>query len=201
MVSKKTMHRYRNFQEKFITLTNASDRQLGDNILQKGSPIAFFSRVLNKAQKKYTTIDKEILSIMEMLKEFRTILYGQIIKIHTDHKNLTYQGTQHSQRVLRHRLLFEEYGVKIKYIPGKQKCGRWCPIQITNHTYSNAKSTTRKLCDWKNIECPVDFEILQKEQQKANITREEITLKKTKQGRKKIMAPKNHKIQSSNGIM
>ena len=46
------MLRYPYFQDKFIIQTGASDIQLGAIISQKGSPIAFFARVLNKEQSK-----------------------------------------------------------------------------------------------------------------------------------------------------
>ena len=114
------MLRYLDFQDKFIIHTDSSDIHLGATISQKGSPIAIFSKVLSKAQSNYTTTDKELLSIVEMLKELCTISCQQIIEVHTNNKNLTYQGTQHSQCVLRHRLLLEEYGVKSKYIPGNK---------------------------------------------------------------------------------
>jgi hypothetical protein len=40
-------------------------------IMQDGTPITFYSRKLNLAQ--YTTIEKELLSVVETLKIFRTI--------------------------------------------------------------------------------------------------------------------------------
>ena len=56
---------------------------------------------------------------METLKEFRNILLGQIIKVHTDHKNLVHESElKTSQRVMRWRLLLEEFGPEIVYIKG-----------------------------------------------------------------------------------
>ena len=51
-------------------------------ISQKGRPIAFYSRKLNSAQVNYTT-ERELLSIVETLKEFRNIIKGQKIRVYT----------------------------------------------------------------------------------------------------------------------
>ena len=80
---------YPNFSEEFVIHTDASHTQLGAVISQNKRPIAFYSRKLKLEQTRYTTTESELLSIVEMLKEFRNILLGQKIVIHTDHKNLT----------------------------------------------------------------------------------------------------------------
>jgi hypothetical protein len=56
--------------------------------MQNDRPRAFYSRKLNSAQKRYTTVKQELLSIVETLKEFKNILLGQKLIAHTDHKNL-----------------------------------------------------------------------------------------------------------------
>lgn len=78
-------------------------------------PIAFFSRKLNPAQRNYTVGDKEHLSIVETLLEYRTTLLGCIIIAFTDHRNLT---SKKSQRVARWELITEEYGCKIFHRAG-----------------------------------------------------------------------------------
>ena len=60
------------------------------------------------------------MSIVETLKEFRNILVGQHIIVYTDHNNLTYT-TQNSERVMRWRLLIEEYSPKLVYLDGTKK--------------------------------------------------------------------------------
>ena len=86
--------------------------------MQEGKPIAFYSRKLNPAQSRYTTTERELLSIVEALKEFRNILLGQKIIIHTDHQNLIHNSFT-SDRVMRWRLYLEEHSPEIKYIKGE----------------------------------------------------------------------------------
>jgi hypothetical protein len=62
---------YPNFNKTFEIHTDASKVQLGTCISQEGQPVAFYSRKLNPAQTRYTTIERELLSIVETLKEFR----------------------------------------------------------------------------------------------------------------------------------
>ena len=51
-------------------------------------PLAFFSRKLKDPQTKYSITELELLSIVECLKEFKSMLWGQSIKLYTDHKKI-----------------------------------------------------------------------------------------------------------------
>ena len=102
----------------YCTHNDASKLKLGAVVSQKGEPIAFYSRNMNSAQQNYTTTEKELLSIVETLKEFCNILLGHHITVYTDHKNLTYKHFN-TERVMRWRLILEEFGPELKYIKGE----------------------------------------------------------------------------------
>ena len=118
IISKETLLAYPDFSKPFIIHTDASHTQLGAVISQDGKPIAFYSRKLKPEQTRYTTTERELLSIVETLKEFRNILLGHRIIIHTDHKNLTCKNFN-TERVMRWRLILEEFGPELHYIKGE----------------------------------------------------------------------------------
>ena len=55
---------------------------------------------------------------MAALKDFRNILLGHQITVYTDHKNLTYNVFD-TERVMRWRLILEEFGPELRYIKGE----------------------------------------------------------------------------------
>ena len=86
LIAKETLLAYPDFDKKFTILhTDASDFQLGTVIMQEGKLLAFYSWKLTTAQRNYTTTEKELLSIVGTLKEFRNILLGYEIEVFTDH--------------------------------------------------------------------------------------------------------------------
>ena len=91
MIGREVLLGYPDFNAMFEIDTDASKLQVGAVISQKGKPIALYSRKMNSAQQNYTTTEKELLSVVENLKEFRNILLGHQITVYTDHKNLTYK--------------------------------------------------------------------------------------------------------------
>jgi hypothetical protein len=104
----------------FHHFTDASNHQLRAVIMQDRKPIAFYSQNLNTAQKRYTTNerDRELLSAIEICKEYKNILLGYPIIVFTNHKDNNFNGPKPSDLILRWLSILEEYGVSFEYIPG-----------------------------------------------------------------------------------
>jgi hypothetical protein len=87
-IAKDVVLAYPDYSKVFEIYTDASRKQLGAVITQDNRPIAFFSWKLSDAQRKYSVTKIELLAIVKTLKEFKGILWGQNIKVFTDHANL-----------------------------------------------------------------------------------------------------------------
>jgi hypothetical protein len=61
---------YLDHNKRFDVYTDASYFQLGACIIQQRRPVAYFSQKLTKSQKNYTTMEKEMLSIVATFEEF-----------------------------------------------------------------------------------------------------------------------------------
>ena len=108
MVSAETMISDPDWKLPFTVHSNASDKKLGAAISQNNKPIAFFSRELIKPQLNYTTTKKELLAIVECLKQFRGIIFGYEINVLSYHKNMVFSATlSESQKVMRWQLILK----------------------------------------------------------------------------------------------
>jgi hypothetical protein len=110
---------YPDYSKVFEIYTDASSKQLGAVITQDNRPIAFFSWKLSNTQRKYSDTKIQLLAIVEILKEFEGMLWGQNIKVFTDHANLLRDALGlTSDQVYQWRLLLDEYGPEVVYIKG-----------------------------------------------------------------------------------
>ena len=188
MVTEEVFLTYPDWSKPFDIHTDASDKQLGAVISQNAKPIAFFSRRLSKSQRNYTTTEKELLSIVECLKQFRNILFGYEINVYSDHKNLVYEATlSESQRVMRWRLLLEEFGPNIIHIAGVDNivADTLSRLKSNNVEEDEIESTDTKVKELfanrrvRSIQAdfPLEKKLLREEQQKE-LKKRNSTLKK-----------------------
>lgn len=117
-----------NFNETFIIICDASTSGLGGVLAQirnnEELPVAYASRVLNRAERNYSTYERELLGIVwSVTNAFRPFVYGQKFIINTDHKALITIFNSNlgfaNARITRWKLKLSEYNFKIVYRPGK----------------------------------------------------------------------------------
>ena len=180
---------YPDFSKTFEIHTDASATQLGAVISQEGNPIAFYSRKLNPAQTRYTTTERELLAIVETLKEFKNILLGQSIRVYTDHKNLTYDSFN-TDRVMRWRLILEEYGPELIYVKGQNNIvadalsrldlKKESILESTQSTMNMAEIFGLDSSDHDDTALPIQFKNILLHQQKDKKLLKEFTHSKCK---------------------
>ena len=80
------------FSKPFILDTDASDLAIGSVLSQKidgkERVVAYASRTLTKAERKYCVTRKELLALVYFVKYFRHYLYGREFIVRTDHGSL-----------------------------------------------------------------------------------------------------------------
>ncbi len=118
-IAREVVLAYPDYSKVFKIYTDTSSKQVGAVITQENRPIVFFSWKLSTTQHKHIVTKIELLAIVETLKEFKGMLWGQSIKVYTDHTNIIRDAqSMTSDQVYQWRLLLEEYGPKIYGIKG-----------------------------------------------------------------------------------
>lgn len=129
---------YPDFSEEnqFVLHTDASGYALGAILSNSnGKPVAYASRSLNKGEKNYPTIEKELLAIVWGVKHFRPYLYGRSFKVVTDHRPLLYLFNMKdpSSRLIKFRLALEEYDFCVEYLKGTDNAAADALSRLTLH--------------------------------------------------------------------
>jgi hypothetical protein len=68
--------------------TDASATGLGAVLLQNNRPVMYVARLLMDAEKRYSTIEKELLALVFALKQCHFYTFGRPVTIMTDHRSL-----------------------------------------------------------------------------------------------------------------
>ena len=88
---------------------------LGQRIGNKPYVICYASRTLNAAQMKYTTTEKELLTIIFSLDKFRSYLLNSKVVMFSNHAALKYllKKQDAKPRLVRWMFLLQEFVIKI----------------------------------------------------------------------------------------
>jgi len=89
---------------------------LGQRIDKKPYVIYYASKTLNNAQMNYTTIEKELLTVVFACKTFRSYLVGSLVVVFSDHAALKdlLSKKDSKARLVRWILLLQEFDITIK---------------------------------------------------------------------------------------
>lgn len=89
-------------------------------------PVAYASRTLSAAEKRYSQLEKEALAIIFAVRKFHDYIYGRKFVLHSDHKPLQFLLSESKQvpllassRIQRWAIALSAYNYVIQYKPGK----------------------------------------------------------------------------------
>lgn len=140
-----------------VLMVDASDTAIGAALQQVTKdglePLGFFSKKLSPAETRYSTYDRELLSIYRAILYFQYFVEGRQFVVYTDHKPLTHAFQQKSDkaspRQLRHLDLIGQFTTDIRHISGKE------------NVVADALSRVNEI----SMPCTIDYEELAKAQE------------------------------------
>ena len=129
VLSDKTLLAYLGSPPSVLTLTtDASSTAIGAALHETNDkethPIAFFSKKLSEAQRKYSTFDRELLAAHLAILHFRTYIEARCVTLFTDHRPLVMafnsKSPAKSDRQQRHLATLTEFLRDIQYLKGDE---------------------------------------------------------------------------------
>ncbi|KAK3018425.1 hypothetical protein RJ639_003446 [Escallonia herrerae] len=108
------------FEDSFEVHTDASDFALGGVLMQEGHPVAYESRKLNEAERRYTTHEKELLAVVHCLRIWRHYLLGSSFIVQTDNTAVSHFLSQSklTSKQARWQELLAEFNFMLEYRAG-----------------------------------------------------------------------------------
>lgn len=113
------------FSKDFIIVTDASGTALGAAVYQLINDdlklITFASMHLSKAERRYSTTERELLPLVWSAKLFRHYIFGRKFKFITDHKPLVTlrKVKEKTGRIARLFAKLQEFDFDLEYVSGK----------------------------------------------------------------------------------
>ena len=118
--------KFPDYSKDFIISTDASGVGLGCCLSQlddkgKEKPLSFASRMLSKAERNYSTIEREALAVTWALSKFRTTVFGYPLIIKVDQLPLVqiFKSKDLNNKLARWAMKVNSFNPQFIYIPGK----------------------------------------------------------------------------------
>lgn len=139
----------------FYVTTDASGSAIA-GILSQGDPpndrpLQYYSRVLSEVEKRYSTIEREALAIVDSIHFFRNYLTGKPFVVITDHQPLChlFAKKKTSLRLHRFRAQLMDMSFKVLYRAGRLNAPAVC---LSRDIAENAALTIPEVLKLHNIE-------------------------------------------------
>jgi hypothetical protein len=104
------------FAVPFMIETNACDVSIGAILSQRGYPLAYVSRALGPHNRGLSVYEKEYLSILLAIQQWRPSLQLAEFIIRTDHKNLTHLMDQRLHTDWQRKVLTKLMGLQYRVV-------------------------------------------------------------------------------------
>ena len=111
------------FEKPFDLFVDGSQQGLGVILSQEGKVIAYASRTLTKAEKKYCPTEIECLAVLWGIEKFRCYLEGYSFNVITDHSSLRWLDNLKDPcgRLGRWAVRLQQYDYKVIHRKGKDQ--------------------------------------------------------------------------------
>nr|XP_027219647.1 uncharacterized protein LOC113811983 [Penaeus vannamei] len=127
---------------------NASQDGVGAVLMQETDgeiyPVAYHSRKLKSAERNYSTVEKELLAVVDGIKKYYFYLYGDKFLLETDHMPLESLRTSKNAnaRLMRWAMYLQQFNFAIRYIKGSANVG----ADFLSRLVRTTGRTRRNLC-------------------------------------------------------
>ena len=157
------------FSRTFILDTDASDVGLGAVLSQEHEGnervVAYASRVLSKAEKRYCATRKELLAVVTFVKHFRAYLLGRHFILRTDHGSLQwlYNFREPEGQMARWLELLQEFDFEVIHRSGRCHTNADALSRYKDEGEGNSPCVTATLLAAKDSGCSMNMQQLQQE--------------------------------------